>query len=253
MIETHKLSKTYDTNPALNSLDLKVAQGEIMGFLGPNGAGKTTTVRILTGMMYPSSGTAIVDGFDVVENPLAAKQRIGYVPETGALFETLSAREYLDLVAKLYGVEEEHSDARIEEFLRLFGLLDDQHKRMHEFSKGMKQKVAISAALLSNPSVLLLDEPLDGLDANTALVVKNLLRELADQGRTILFCSHVLEVVERVCSRIVIINKGNVVTEGTAEEINNQTGSDSLEASFASLTGTRDTVDIAKDILTALE
>ena len=253
MIETHKLSKQYNDKFAVKSLDLKVDPGEILGFLGPNGAGKTTTVKILTGMLQPTGGSAKVAGFDVVENPLEVKKRSGYVPETGALYETLSASEYLNLIAKLYRVDHDQAEPRIEEFLRLFGLLDDQHKRMSEFSKGMKQKVLLSAALLSNPSVLFLDEPLDGLDATTALVVKNLLKELADQGRTILFCSHVLEVVERICSRIVIINAGEVVTEGTAEEINAKTNSDSLEAAFANLVGTRDSVDIAKDILTALE
>ena len=253
MIETHKLSKQYNDKFAVKSLDLKVDPGEILGFLGPNGAGKTTTVKILTGMLQPTGGSAKVAGFDVVENPLEVKKRSGYVPETGALYETLSASEYLNLIAKLYRVDHDQAEPRIEEFLRLFGLLDDQHKRMSEFSKGMKQKVLLSAALLSNPSVLFLDEPLDGLDATTALVIKNLLKELADQGRTILFCSHVLEVVERICSRIVIINAGEVVTEGTAEEINAKTNSDSLEAAFANLVGTRDSVDIAKDILTALE
>ena len=253
MIETYQLRKHYAEKLALRSLDLKVEPGEILGFLGPNGAGKTTTVRILTGMMQPTAGSAVVAGFDVIENPLEVKKRVGYVPETGALFETLSAYEYLNLVAKLYRIDRDQSEARTEEFLRLFGLLDDQHKRMHEFSKGMKQKVAISAALLSNPAVLLLDEPLDGLDATTALVVKNLLKELADQDRTILFCSHVLEVVERVCSRIVIIDDGAVITEGTAHQIKVQTSTETLEDAFVVLTGNRDTADIAKDILTALE
>ena len=253
MIETQQLSKTYDEKVAINSLDLVAKPGEIVGFLGPNGAGKTTTVRILTGMIQPTSGTATVAGFDVVKEPLEVKKRIGYVPETGALFETLSAVEYLDLVAKLYRIENEHAVSRIEEFLRLFGILDDSQKRLQEFSKGMKQKVAISAALLSNPQVLMLDEPLDGLDATTALVVKNLLRELADNGRTILFCSHVLEVVERICTRLVIIKNGSIIAEGNAEEINAQSDSDSLETAFAKLVGSQNTAEIAKDILTALE
>lgn len=253
MIETQRLRKTYDEKAAIKSLNLVANPGEIVGFLGPNGAGKTTTVRILTGMIQPTSGTATVAGFDVVEEPLEVKKRIGYVPETGALFETLSAVEYLDLVAKLYRIDSEHALSRIEDFLRLFGILDDSQKRMQEFSKGMKQKVALCAALLSNPEVLLLDEPLDGLDATTALVVKNLLRELADNGRTILFCSHVLEVVERICTRLVIIKHGSIIAEGNAEEINAQTESDSLETAFTKLVGSQNTAEIAKDILTALE
>ena len=253
MIETHGLSKKFGATSALSSLDLTVRPGEIVGFLGPNGSGKTTTVRILTGMLQPSSGSAHVAGFDVVTDPLEVKKRVGYVPETGALYETLSANEYLELVAKLHRIDDKVAKARIERFLELFGLLNDSSKRMSAFSKGMKQKVAISAALLSNPEVLLLDEPLDGLDATTALVIKDLLKELADQDRSILFCSHVLEVVERICTRIVIIKRGRLIAEGTAHEILANTDSDSLESAFAKLTGLRNTSTITHDILKAIE
>lgn len=253
MIETRGLSKKFGKTFALSALDLTVRPGEIVGFLGPNGSGKTTTVRILTGMLQPSSGSAHVAGFDVTSDVLEVKKRVGYVPETGALYETLSANEYLELVAKLHRIEDKLAWKRIDRFLRLFGLLDDSSKRMSAFSKGMKQKVAISAALLSNPEVLLLDEPLDGLDATTAMVIKDLLKELADQGRTILFCSHVLEVVERICTRIVIIKEGRLIAEGTANEILTNTESDSLDSAFAKLTGIHNTSTIAQDILKAIE
>ena len=192
MIETDNLRRSYGSKEALHGLTLRVAPGELLGFLGPNGAGKSTTVKILTGMIKPDGGRAIVAGFDVVREPLAAKQRIGYVPESAALYESLSAREYLDLIASLHHLPGEATRARIEELLDRFELSAAIDQRLSEFSKGMKQKVLIVSALMHRPDVLFLDEPLTGLDANAALVVKELLRGLAAQGRTIFFCSHVL-------------------------------------------------------------
>ena len=253
MIEVTQLEKKFGSNRVLKSVDLRVEPGEIVGLLGPNGAGKTSTVRILSGLLIPTSGTARVCGFDVVKNPIEVKNRIGYVPETGALYETLTAREYLNLVAKIYRMDVETAERRIESFLRQFSLLDDGNVRTAAFSKGMKQKVAICAALLPNPEVLLLDEPFDGLDATTALVVKELLRELADQGRSILLCSHIMEVVERLCTRLVIINRGTVVANGTTDEISAQTDSNSLSEAFSILTGMRNTSQTTKNILDALD
>ena len=253
MIETIQLERRFGSNQVLKSLDLFVKPGEIVGLLGPNGAGKTTTVRILTGLLRPSSGIAQVSGFNVVEHPIEVKRRVGYVPETGALYETLTAREYLDLVAKIYRLDDEVADSRIESFLRLFNLIDESDVRTHTFSKGMKQKIAICAALLPNPEVLLLDEPLDGLDATTALIVKDLLKELSEQGRTILLCSHVLEVVEKICTRLAILYNGGIVSNGTPEEIINESRSDSLSEAFSRLTGSRNTAQTTKNILNALE
>ncbi len=253
MIEVTQLEKKFGSNRVLKSVDLRVEPGEIVGLLGPNGAGKTSTVRILSGLLIPTSGTARVCGFDVMKNPIEVKNRIGYVPETGALYETLTAREYLNLVAKIYRMDVETAERRIESFLRQFSLLDDGNVRTAAFSKGMKQKVAICAALLPNPEVLLLDEPFDGLDATTALVVKELLRELADQGRSILLCSHIMEVVERLCTRLVIINRGTVVANGTTDEISAQTDSNSLSEAFSILTGMRNTSQTTKNILDALD
>ena len=253
MILTEKLSRSYGNKQALIDLDLRVEPGEILGFLGPNGAGKSTTVKILTGMIRPSSGRALVAGYDVVEQPLEVKRRIGYVPETAALYDVLTAAEYLELVACLHHLDAKTAAARREELLGLFGLGDAQHKRMSEYSKGMRQKVVIAAALLHRPEVLILDEPFDGLDANTAAVAKELLKRLADQGRTILFCSHILEVVERVCSRIVIINEGRKIAEGTAAEICAATGAATLEEAFSRLTGVRDVGLVAADVLSALD
>jgi ABC-2 type transport system ATP-binding protein len=194
-----------------------------------------------------------VAGFDVVAEPLEVKKRVGYVPETPALYDSLSAAEYLELVSCLYHLEPKAAATRRAELLELFGLAGVAGQRLSEFSKGMRQKVVIAAALIHRPEVLILDEPLDGLDANTAMIVKELLKKLAAQGRTIMFSSHILEVVERMCSRIVIINNGRFVTAGTSAEIRRDVGAATLEEAFSRLTGVRDVGEVAADFLASLE
>jgi ABC-2 type transport system ATP-binding protein len=252
MIRTVDLSHSYGTHVALRELNLHIAPGEVLGLLGPNGAGKSTTVKILTGLLRPSSGRALVAGFDIVEQPLESKQRLGYVPEQPVLYESLTAAEFLDVVSALHHLDAEAARQRGDELLGLLGLGDSRHLRLNAFSKGMKQKVVLAAALIHRPEVLILDEPLDGLDANSARVVKELLRSLAAQGRTILFCSHILEVVERVCTRIVIIDKGHEIASGTPRDIAAATSSKTLDEAFAMLTGVRDAGQISDDILRAL-
>ena len=252
-IRTTDLTKRFRDFTAVDSVSFEVKEGEIFGFLGPNGAGKSTTVKMLIGMLRPTSGTARVAGYDVTSDPLEVKRRIGYVPESGALYDNLTGVEYLDLVASLHHLDGRPTATRGKELLQLFGLLDDQHRRISEYSKGMRQKVLLAAALLHNPEVLFLDEPLTGLDANAALVVKELLRSLAAQGKTIFFCSHILEVVERICSRIIIINQGQTVIEGTSVEICAATGTGTLEQAFSQLTGVRDVASLTRDFLAALE
>ena len=180
------------------------------------------------------------------------KKRIGYVPESGALFESLTGWEYLQLIADLHHLNRQIAGKRLEEFLHLFGLWDERGSRLQQYSKGMKQKILISAALIHNPPVLFLDEPLNGLDANAALVFKELLKKFSGQGKTIFFTSHVLEVVERICTRIAIIDNGKIIAEGTAGQIAESTGQRTLEESFAKLTGVRDARDSAQDFLEAL-
>jgi len=253
MIQVERLSKHYGPTVAVHELDLRVEPGEILGFLGPNGAGKSTTVKILTGLIKPDSGRASVCGFDVVKQPLDVKKRLGYVPETPALYDSLTANEYLELVSCLHHLDLKAAEARRGELLDLFDLAANANQRLNEFSKGMRQKVVIAAALIHRPDALILDEPLDGLDANTAMVVKELLKRLAAQGKTIMFSSHILDVVERVCTRIVIINKGKYVASGTASEIRATENADSLEEAFSRLTGVRDVGEVTSDFLAALE
>ncbi len=253
MIEVRGLGRWFDNVHAVDNLTLDVARGEILGFLGPNGAGKSTTVKMLTGMVRPSYGAARVAGFDIASQPLEVKRRIGYVPESGALYDNLTAAEYLDLVGSLHHLDLPRAQLRAQELLQLFGLAEQRHQRIAQYSKGMRQKVLIAAALLHTPEVLFLDEPLTGLDANSAAIVKELLRSLAAQGKTIFFCSHILEVVERICSRIIIIDKGRTVIEGTAADICAKTGTPTLEQAFMQLTGVRDVASVTRDFLAALE
>jgi len=253
MINTEHLSKSFDGKLAVNDLSLCVDPGEILGLLGPNGAGKSTTVKILSGMLQPDRGRALVAGFDVVEQPLEVKKRIGVVPESGALYTSLSAAEYLEMVAALHHLPPDVARQRTDELLHQFGLAADQDKWMTGYSKGMKRKVLLISALLHNPEILFLDEPLDGLDPNAARVFKVLLKELASQGKTILFCSHILEVVERICTRIVIIHQGRQIIEGTAAGITAKTGTQTLEEAFCQLTGMRDVGKTTTEILETLE
>ncbi|HED03517.1 MAG TPA: ABC transporter ATP-binding protein [Candidatus Fraserbacteria bacterium] len=253
MIQIEHLTKSFDGKVAVNDLSLQVTRGEILGFLGPNGAGKTTTVKILTGMLQPDGGAARVAGFDVLHQPLEVKKRIGVVPESGALYTSLSGAEYLELIAALHHLPRDLAERRAHELLQLFGIAAARDQRMSGYSKGMKQKVLLTAALLPNPEVLFLDEPLNGLDANAARVVKALLRKLADQGKTIFFCSHILEVVERICTRIVIIHQGRQVIEGTTSSIIARTGVQTLEEVFGQLTGVQDIGETTAEFLAALE
>jgi ABC-2 type transport system ATP-binding protein len=253
VIRTERLTKSYGDKLALRDLDLQVEPGEILGFLGPNGAGKSTTVKILTGLIRPGSGRASICGFDVVGQPLEVKKRLGYVPETPALYESLTANEYLELVSCLHHIDTKTAQARRGELLDLFGLTPNGSQRLSEFSKGMKQKVVIASALIHRPDVLILDEPLDGLDANTAMVVKELLKRLAAQGKTIMFSSHILDVVERMCTRIVIINNGQFVTSGTSAGIRERENAATLEEAFSKLTGVRDVGDVTSEFLASLD
>jgi ABC-2 type transport system ATP-binding protein len=204
-------------------------------------------------MIQPTAGRALVAGYDVVQQPLEVKQRIGYVPETGALYESLTPAEYLEMIACLHHLDRSTARTRAAELLDLFGLSDVAGQSMGEFSKGMKQKVVLSAAIIHRPEVLFLDEALNGLDAGAAAIVKELLRRLAAQGKTILFCSHILEVVERICTRIVIINDGQQVISGTPAEITASTGKTTLEEAFNELTGVHDVERVTSDFLQALE
>ena len=239
MITIQGLTKHFGTQTAVNNLSLEVQPGMIVGLLGPNGAGKTTTLKMLTGMLKPDSGTALICGVDVVTHPMEAKRLLGFVPDSGAVYESLTGLEFLLMVAALYGISEDEARPRIRQFLDFFELdeLTLSSKLLGAYSKGMRRKVVITAALLHNPKVVLLDEPLDGLDANAAVGFKALLETLAKEGKTIVYSSHVLDVVERVCDRVAIISKGMLIEDGTPKELISRHNVGTLEQLFTQLTG----------------
>jgi ABC-2 type transport system ATP-binding protein len=239
MISTEQLTKRFGTQIAVDSLSLQIPGGQIVGFLGPNGAGKSTTLRMLTGMIEPTSGSASICGFDLRRDPIEVKRRVGFVPESGAVFESLTGLEYLEMVAALYGIAPAAARARIEQFIAFFDLSFETltDKLLGAYSKGMRRKVVITSALLHNPPVVFFDEPLDGLDANAAVGFKALIQTLAREGKTIVYSSHILDVVERVCHRVIIIDKGKLLLDGKPDELVATHQSGTLEKLFSQLTG----------------
>ncbi|MCD6116372.1 ABC transporter ATP-binding protein [bacterium] len=243
MIKLNNLSKSFGTLNAVDSVSVEIPDGQICGYLGPNGAGKTTTVKMLTTILSPDSGTAEIDGFDVRTQSLEVKKRIGYVPESGSIYKSLTPYEFLSFAGKLHKIDASVLEDRIKEFSRFFGFTDQLHSRMITFSKGEKQRIVITAALIHNPSVLFLDEPLSGLDATTVLKFKELLRDMAAQGKTVFYCSHILEVVEKLCDRVVIIDNGRIIKDGSVSELKKMTKLSSLEDVFRKLTMTENVDD----------
>ena len=239
MIKLTDLTKVYGAQTAVDHLSLEIPAGQIVGLLGPNGAGKSTTLKMITGMLRPTSGTVQVAGYDATTHLMEVKRSLGFVPESGALYESLTGLEYLRMVAALYGIEAEQADVRIQEFIQFFDITWQAlgEKILAAYSKGIRRKIVIIAALLHNPPVLLFDEPLDGLDVNAAMGFKTLIQTLAKQGRTIVYSSHILDVVEKVCHRVVIIHQGRLVLDGAPAEVSAQHGGQSLEAVFSKLTG----------------
>jgi ABC-2 type transport system ATP-binding protein len=239
MISLQNLTKRFGAQVAVDGLTLDIPAGQIVGFLGPNGAGKSTTLKMLTGMLEPTAGTATVCGFDLLRDPIEVKRNTGFVPESGAVFESLTGLEYLEMVAALYGIPADAARARIKQFIAFFdlGFSTLTEKLLGAYSKGMRRKVVITAGLLHNPKVVLFDEPLDGLDANAAVGFKTLIQSLAHEGKTIVYSSHILDVVERVCDRIVIIDKGRLVLDGKPDELVARHQAGTLEKLFTQVTG----------------
>jgi ABC-2 type transport system ATP-binding protein len=240
-IELRNLGKDYGSKQALGDVSLTVGRGEVFGYVGANGAGKTTTIKILTGLIRPTSGDALVGGHSVLEQPLEVKARVGYVPESGALFEKFSPVEYLTLIGRLYRLPEARIRDRMAEELRAFGLEASKDKPMGVLSKGTRQKVCWISALLHDPEVLVLDEPLNGLDVETVAHVKEMMRRLAQEGRTIFYSSHLIDIVEKVCTRIAVLHAGRLVSVGTVSEVVTAAGATSLEQALLGLSGSATT------------
>lgn len=218
-IETFGLIRDFDELRAVDALELRVETGCFYGFLGPNGAGKSTTIKMLTGLLAPSAGTARLLGYELAKQPLDIKRRIGVVPEDLCLFENLTAREYLTFIGRMYRLPKETIHARCGELLELLGLEEDNKTLILEYSHGMKKKVALAASLIHDPELLFLDEPFEGIDAITSRTIRGVLEQIIKRGSTIFLTSHILEIVERLCSHVGIIHKGKLVTQGPLGEL----------------------------------
>ncbi len=253
IITIRNLKKSYGSKEVLKDINLEIHEGEIIGYIGPNGAGKSTTVKIMLGLIGEYSGEIEIFGTDIRSGEVEYKRKIGYVPETAEIYENLTAREYLTFIGEIYGMEYEIANEKAERLMNLFGIRDVYDGRISSYSKGMKQKVLVISALINDPDILFLDEPLSGMDANSVMVFKEVMAELAKRGKTIFYSSHIMEVVEKISSRIILINNGEIVADGSFEDLKNKSMEGSLEDIFNQLTGFDEHEQIAKDIVSTIE
>lgn len=249
IISIKNLSKFYGEKQVLKDINLDIYPGEIIGYIGPNGAGKSTTVKIMLGLIDEYQGKIEIFGEDIKKSGIEYKRKIGYIPESGDIYENLTAREYLTFIGELYGMEYEDADKKAEKLMELFGIKDVYDGRISSFSKGMRQKVIIISSLINDPDILFLDEPLSGIDANSVMVFKEVLNELSKRGKTIFYSSHIMEVVEKLSNRIILLKDGEIIADGNFEELNSKLSKGSLEEVFNQLTGFESHNEIAKEIV----
>ena len=249
MLEIRDITKRYGALVAVNHVSFTVAPGEVLGYLGPNGSGKSTTVNMLVGLLPPTAGSILFDGRDIQEDLIGYKAQVGYVPEEAHVYTYLTGPEYLRMVGRLRGLPSSVLERKIDRFLRLFGLDRDYHASLASYSKGMRQKILLSAALLHNPRVLVLDEPESGLDVHTALVLRAAVRALAEDGRIIFYSSHQLETIEKISTRVIILRAGVIVADDSASRLRDLMQAPSLEDVFSQLTVTVDTNQLANELL----
>lgn len=254
IITIKDLRMNYGTGAdILKGIDLAIYPGQIIGYIGPNGAGKSTTVKILLGIINKYRGEVKIFGQNILEERVEYKKRIGYVPETAEIFENLTAHEYLTFLGDIYGMNSEDANKKAQKLMELFGIKEHYYSRISSFSKGMKQKLLIIASMIHNPDILFLDEPLAGLDANSVMIFKEILALLAQQGKTIFYSSHIMEVVEKISDRILLINNGQIVADGTFEELKEKSMEGSLEQIFNQLTGFTKHKEIADEFVSLLQ
>lgn len=252
MLEARELTKCFASLPAVKDVSFCLAPGQVLGCLGPNGSGKSTTVKMLTGLLEPTRGRVLFNGEDIQKDLVSYRKCLGYVPEEANLYPYLSGREYLEMVGILRGMPRSRLENKIDTLLDLFSLHSHRHASIASYSKGMRQRILLIAALMDNPEVLIFDEPLSGLDVISALVLKNLIKTLGQQARAIFYCSHVLEVVEQVCSHLLILRKGNVIACDTTAAIQKNIEHRSLERTFMHLVEEVDAEKITRDIVSVM-
>lgn len=252
MLEVQDVTKRYGGHTAVNHVSFTVKPGEVLGYLGPNGSGKSTTVKMITGLMPPTLGRILFEGSDIADDLVAYKAQVGYVPEEAHVYTYLTGPEYLRLTGRLRGIDEGPLEDKINKFLKIFGLDADYHAPLSAFSKGMRQKILLSAALLHNPKVVVLDEPVSGLDVSTAVVLRTVVESLAKSGRIIFYSSHELETVERISTRVIILSQGKVVADDSASRLRELTKEASLEGVFSQLAVKDDLGRVAASVIDAM-
>lgn len=252
-VELKNLRMSYGSKEVLKGIDLEVHKGEIIGYIGANGAGKSTTIKIILGIVDGYAGEVKVLGNDISKDQIEYKRKIGYVPEVADIYDNLTAREYLTFIGELYGLSYKLVDGKALRLMKIFGIDNVYDARINSFSKGMKQKVLLIASMLHNPDVLFLDEPLSGLDANSVMIVKEILLYLSKQGKTIFYSSHIMDVVERISNRIVLINNGQIAADGSFEDLKNKSSEGSLEQIFNQITGFDEYETLAGEFVSIIE
>jgi ABC-2 type transport system ATP-binding protein len=249
VLKAQGLFKYYGSVPAVQDVTFTLAPGQVLGYLGPNGSGKSTTVKMLTGLLEPTHGEVTHHGQNIQKNLAVFRKRLGYVPEEANLYPYLTGEEYLEMVGTLRAIPEARCKPKINSLLELFSLRPHRHVNIGSYSKGMRQRILLIAALMDNPDILILDEPLSGLDVTSALILKNLVQALSAQGKSVFYCSHILEVVEKVCSHLIILRKGRMVAQGATSEVLERIGKSSLEGVFLHLVEDRNVAQVANDIV----
>jgi len=253
IISIKNLQMSYGSKQVLNGINLEIPRGQIIGYIGTNGAGKSTTIKIMLGILEGYTGKVEIFGQDISNGSVEYKKKIGYVPELADIYENLTAYEYITFLGEIYGLEQKNLIERAKKLMGLFGMEDVINSRISSYSKGMKQKLLIICSLMHNPDILFFDEPLSGLDANSVMVFKEVMKSLADGGKTIFYSSHIMDVVEKVSDRIILINNGQIVADGSFEELKNNQEEGTLEEIFNQLTGFNEHSEIAKEFVSLVE
>jgi ABC-2 type transport system ATP-binding protein len=252
VLEARELTKCYASLPAVNSVNFCIRPGEVLGYLGPNGSGKSTTVKMLTGLLEPTRGEVLLHGRNIKADLPGYKKRLGYVPEEALLYPYLTGWEYLEFIGTLRGMEEKRLQGKIDALLQLLALHPHRHATISSYSKGMRQRILLIAALMDDPEILVFDEPLSGLDITSALIFRKLVKQLGAQGKIIVYCSHVLEVVEKVCSHVLMLRRGNVVAYDSVARVQETAGLSSLEDTFSHFAEERNAEDTVAGIIGAM-
>lgn len=253
VLELVDLRKNFGAKEILKGINLKVNKGSIIGYIGPNGAGKSTTVKLIMGLITGYSGEIKIFGEDVSKGDESYKKKIGYVPEVPEIYDSLTGKEYLTFVGQLYGIDYDKVDEKAKKLMDILGILDSYGKRISSYSKGMKQKLILISSLIHNPEILFLDEPLSGLDANSVMIIKEILSHLAEEGKTIFYSSHIMEIVEKISDRIILINNGEIVADGNFEELKSSYKESSLENIFNEVTGFHEYKELAENFISVVK